>query len=270
MVSEEEQVSPEEKLLKVIQGEEDNESGLKPVAPAEEDVSEPEKTGDPVSETSAESSVETAQPVREEGADAGSAGGGLEVGPAFMPGKAKIERSGLSMINGSLAAAVFLIVLLSGWEIWGGIRQFEVTVAGFGATPEPELPDPADDSPVPQGVSADLPYDVEALKSSYDKRPLLMIPERRKRPDRGRTPENEPEKKPKLPDWEKYARQNFKLLGLSRVEKGEIMGIVSEKDKMHYLRKGRELTISGKILTVMEVSRDGVKLSDGEKAITVR
>jgi len=321
MTADEEKLSPEEKLLKVIQSGGDAERGeqkpdgaaadtvpAQPVArssaegaaraagQAEGQSPSPGESSDmaqePAAPTGAEPSGRQASEAKQEVAKPkpklkvakGAPGAKQDKGkpavseskpvPAVIaaapassgrgPGS---RNTGIRTVNRCLAAIVFIMVCLAGFEIWANIRS-----------PEDEKP-PGQYGPLAQigeGESEGRVPSLESLLRSFAERDIFQIP------DVKVIQVDDQRLKQKPPDWVEYTQAHFNLIGFSSPRGSAIAGppdaegkreaiIVDKKEnKMHFLRTGQELSIEEQKLKLKEILKDSVVFTDGKQTVTVK
>jgi len=300
-MAEDDEVSPEEKLLKVIQGEGEVEEGRSleeklldavqseepeaataativepaPVAePAAVPVAAPPKAAssraEPPKEVPAEAvpklklaekkTAPPAEPVavagpetkrvskpvpvaepesaasRAERARVGADGtvGAVTMAPGGTSRRTEQVSSGLGVVNWALAAAIFLMISLTGRAMWGSIREAMVQEGGMEVSIESGQHGQDGDAAAPDSdagteraaasVDSEL-YDIEQVVTVWvNDDPFKQVAEAPPLP-----PDENGGKKPPPPPlqtpWEQYVRKNFKMLGISRVSGTEMEGI---------------------------------------------
>ncbi|MCK5850104.1 MAG: hypothetical protein KAH23_04250 [Kiritimatiellae bacterium] len=269
----EEKISPEEKLLKVIQGEGElsaEDAAAEKVVAAAPVAVEPAKAKpklkvvkkDP--ETSSTGNEGLDEPSKQS-SDASSKGDvGLIGVQTVAPAKKNEDaKSGLSLMNYALASAISMILFFTGLEIWGSVQQIANDDISWDVkrrqTGEDEGSTEAD---VSKGNESKL-YEVTELKSAFEKMPIIKIP------GMGPIIEGPKDVKLKPANWQKYVKENLRLLGLSKVN-NDMEAIVSDRNKMYYLRVGQEMVIEKITIKVKRLGGGGVELTDGIKTISVK
>ena len=281
MPASEEKLSPEEKLLKVIQGgdEEKGESEA-PATTAPAGLSAPAVAAEPglatPSEGVAATAPATAATVVDDEAPAAAAvvseGTPQEPAPAAAPAAPPAppvarhapssRQLGIRAVNKCLAAVVVILILFAVLEIWANIQS---AAAAAAVAPLRE------DAPLDLGAAGaetDLP-DIKIVLQEWTKNPIVGIPavSAKAAPQ----PEQAMAKRP----WRKYVEENLNLIGLSVVESaagGEREAIIVDvkKDKMLFLKAGDKIMADDRELELMSIQSDSVKLTDGKEEMLVK
>lgn len=236
-------------------------SDAEPAAPAVEPEAEPV----------AAAAASSAPPLGAESAD--GAVGAVTMASGGPLRKSEHRSVGLGVVNWGLAAAIFLMICLTGHAMWGSIR--DAMVQESGGPGGHETTGPAENGAVPPvdaGItdSSEL-YDIEDVVTKYVNTRIIMVEAERATPTN--TPPG-PQPPPSVPQepWEQYARKNFKLLGISRISGDEVEGIISDESipKMLYLQVGHEVKVQKVKVAVARVGGDGIELTDGKKTVTIK
>jgi len=263
----EEQLSPEEKLLKVIQGGEESEE--ESAAPGAGDAPSAEGTAadgagaaaaprlkladseDAETPGDTEPGVEdTAPPAAEqeeapEGADELIGTAPLVAGKRKPPSKA-----GMRTVNKCLLAVVIVLLALSCWEIWSGVSARADTL--------PIGPEAVDFGPA--GRFALVP--VEALLEEFATRSMWDMGE-----EKGKKPVVIVQTGPAP-----VADGALKLIGLSAAPGSDVEAIIFDNMQavMNFVTVGQKFLFNDRELQVEEILSDRVVLLDGEKRLTLQ
>ncbi len=277
MAKDEEHLSPEEKLLRVIQG-----GGKKRAAavPGQPPVSAPvEPAASAGMAPAVKDPIEMSPPVAPLAPPSREAGPGpepvlpstrlklardpaerpsapvqtpappLTALPARRTGTASMAPLDLRTVNIVLAALVLVVLLFSAHEIWANVRvqQTAPRVDVLGLTAAPTL-----------DVERELPP-LEALLDAVDERPLFAVA------TEGPAPE------PAAPVFappDSYCS----LLGISRLDNGENEAIImdSRLKKMLYLKVGDRISSDSQVWTVKDIQGDRVIFASGNRESVVR
>jgi hypothetical protein len=285
MANKEEHLSPEEKLLRVIQG-----GGAKP-KDAPSGVAgggAPVATASPVpapSPSSGRAAAETkASPTDAKAASASAAGSSAEKGKLRLSGEAKgvpaadskpsgkpaanakpvassrpvatPKRSApmldfsLRSVNIVLAAIVLIVLLFTGHEIWANVRASDSAVS-VGGVVAPVLTEKDEYEALPP---------LEGLLDAVDVRPLFAVMP---------GPVQEESRPPPPPAPHEYCS----LLGISLLhDSGEQEAIIkdSKQGKMLYLKVGDEIPADGQTWKVKEIQADRVIFANGNRESVVQ
>jgi len=287
MASSEEQLSPEEKLLKVIQGKGDDEGDSQDTAAgvkAEQSatVKEPESADGPEEAVEPAAVAEKAEPAAEEEtteadtvappAEAEPEGEGQDkeavepaaligTAPPAVQGKRGSRQMGIRTVNKCLAAVVVILILFAVLEIWANIQSApEVAPALPGEAPPLDLETP--------GSETDLP-DIKKVLQQWTENPIVGI-----RDEAGPAPTPGPSPAPAKP-VATYAEEHLNLIGLSVfTEAGaaqrEAIVVDGEAEKMLFLKKGDTFSTGDWELEVLDIQSDSVKLTDGKEELIVK
>jgi hypothetical protein len=287
MAEKEQELTPEEKLLKVIQeGDEGADAGEAPVEavePAADEAVVPSAAAapePPVAEVPAEveasaeappkksklklakgakaaaatAATETDEPAPED-APRESSPGMIGAGPVVMGKASRAPLFGMALLNKILAVVVLVMIGFAVYEIWANIRY-----PVYEAAP---LNDPgvATLDQVPDGELAPL----DDVLKDWEEQQLFgqkthpLAATNTVTPVKQTTP------------FEVYARQNLKLIGLSSDGKGGSEAILSDRkaDKMHFLTLGGTFTVNDVQITVSDITAEYVEVVDGEKKVQI-
>ncbi|MDI6774425.1 MAG: hypothetical protein QME60_03385 [Verrucomicrobiota bacterium] len=172
---------------------------------------------------------------------------------------------GIGVISKSLAAAAIVMVLLLGWEVWtrAGTAQTR-----FDSSSAYEDAAPGTEPALPpSGAEAQSPPPIPGLVS-LDR--LLRAYAQRNplglpvAPPPGT---NEPSSGTALMPWANYVKANLKLKGLSRLPSGDTEGIVADNKtgKLLFLMEGDNFLLERQLLKIESVGNDGVTITDGSR-----
>ena len=252
----EEEISQEDKLLNVIQGENEQSDASSSSNSSKRKLKIAKKMPDLSSESTPDSK--------------GSRNGDIgSIGVESVAPMKKIEgaRSGLTLVNGTLVAAISLILLFTGLEIWGSIQQIvtddvsrEINQCYMGT-------DEGHNATDQNTNTVNQFYDIAALKATFEEKSIVNVPGMGLIVDDDKDSGNIA--KPRISSWQKYVKENLKLLGLSKVDE-DMEAVVSDQSKMYYLRVNQELVIEKTTIKITRVGSDGVDMSDGVKTINVK
>jgi hypothetical protein len=186
--------------------------------------------------------------------------------PAPAPSVKKIsEGSSLfQRINWVLAAVIMVALCLSVWEIFAGI-----TTSGSIKMPVP-VQSGGIDMPVP---TEDEVYNIKLITEAYKIRPIyppdLTKPEGvTDSPTGGTVVVVAP-----MPPWQNYAKENIKLMGFAGPDPKTAEAILSDVKlkSMYFVAVGSKINIQGNEISIAEVQKDYVLLSDGKgKPLDIR
>ncbi len=280
MPEESEQLSPEEKLLRVMQGSEDDEDGgeelslqaesSEQASPATrtEKLSVAEKTG--MNQVSASPAPEESDFIDEvtadrEGDGRGRSGEEQDVGNE-TPGSPKPlgspeQNHVIRIVSRVIALVIACLILFSAIEVWAHVHK-TLSVAGWSIpddsasrTGGPAATDQAED-----GLVA-LPKVLEA----FQERPILTGLDVAPTVREGPTIVD--------PPWIRQLREQYDLIGTSTVggEDGVREAILVDKkdNKMHFLRVGQSLAVDKREFEVAGVADGKVVLRHGERDIEI-
>jgi len=287
MADSEETVSPEEKLLKVIQGAGD---GKQAAAAKPADPGRPVLPRAPVSGVAAASKVKTEAPVqqqsspadsprpaaklkvtelsseeRKEGEPAQESGASAPVGKGVEPEKPESAVPGPSLswarnlyrvVNQVLAGVSLLMLVLTVLQCWWFVRSSRAET-GRSVVPREigyAVPDPVN-----------LPRIEELVAALEQKSPFGLLPEAGPGPGPG----------PVGPTtgWRAWAQKNLDLTGFSKdpsTGQREAIVVDRENNRMHILKIGDRLDASGKTVQVAEMGEDELTLSDGVVRVGIK
>ena len=276
MADQAEELTPEEKLLKVIQddGEQADEAAVssEPTAaatpveseavaeeqtpPVEEDGGKPklklagkQSAASGESESPADAAAASEDTPRDETAgEARSSAAAIAAGPVVAGGAIPGANFGLSTANRCLAAVVLIMVGFAVYEIWASIQM-----PSYAGAVTSELPDAVWINTEP--VLDPVPID-DILKAFED--PIIGRKEVAEIKD-GAKPQ------PKSP-IDIYIKEHLNLIGLSS---GEAIIVDNKIEKMHFKRVGDKITINGTEVEVVEITAEYVTVADGDRQIRV-
>ncbi|MBN2300971.1 MAG: hypothetical protein JXN60_00510 [Lentisphaerae bacterium] len=285
MTEEKEEISPEEKLLKVIQGkpepEKEQKVGSADVAPSalkEGEGSLPVvESVQAEGEKSAQTAAATKKPklrltktdsavgadskaLEEPVSTAGLIGGS---NPVLAVSKRGIGvKFGISSVNRFLAAGIVIALAITGLEIWGFLRN-SAEAAQIEAVTEP-MPFEAD-------VSRSAQYSFPEVLIWYEQHPILLD---FKAEPQARSDDSEPRKSqgPRV-GWEAYVRSNMKLMGVSRHPEDEQATeaiLADNKTKaMHFMKTDDSIFVSNQKVSLKRIDGALVVLTDGRNDVTI-
>ena len=250
------EVTPEEKLLKVIQGTREKKAEAAPAvvamqaAPAASAKDPaPLKLAKPAA-AKPEAAPKAAAPVSAGVAAPEAQGTKKPAAGGALPGLARSIRkhaviNGWRVTNRALAGAIILVLALISLEIRGGI----VSVGMLGLSPitTPNI----DVDAVREYTPATAPIGQ-----------LIKIPGAKT---------DDAVKAAAQADWQVYARANMRYIGTSQVGSA-LEAIVNDKKtgKVHYLRAGAILPIEDRDISVAEVQGEAIILTDGEAKLPLK
>lgn len=283
MAKDEEQLSPEEKLLRVIQGGDKRKAAApapatpaavaKPVAapPASGVVPAAASSGGSTKPAPASPAPAAAAPeggrggVRLKRKDPASPGGAAAAAPptgmigaktvggagATASGRRAAAAAGPSLwhVNIVLAALICIVLLFTGYEILANVRVEDrgPQLEALNLPTAPEL-----------DAERDLPP-LDALLDALDARPVFAVSTEVIEPDQ--------------PVVSVPPDQYCSLSGISRIEEtGEMEAIIkdSKLNKMLYLKAGDVITADGQLWTLKEIQGDRVIFVNGHRESVVR
>jgi len=297
MAENEQQLSPEEKLLKVIQEGGDEAGDPAGRSPSDADapfnaespdlaetmgvgVADVQGEEEPVvpspEELSEKPRLKVARPASTEGADQVAAGvaGVAGVAVAERPGAeeaAPVSRArsllkkrpdpvqSISAVNKCLVVALLLLVVVTGVEIWGNVKTFGAERYDEGILPV--LGAGGADQPRPAPAATKL-GSLDMVLKPFMARSLFDIP---KKPGAG-------DGKPAPVPGPNISSQ-LTLIGLTNINgdrhKAEAIVMDNKINKMHLLRIGDTVTVDGRVFTLEEIHPDHVVFTEGKNRITV-
>jgi hypothetical protein len=292
MAAKENQLSPEEKLLKVIQeGDKAEQVAVGPVIappvilePTSEDIAaaspvrasaaakaptpakveeKPKlqlkkevKAGVGAAEDKAadDAAAKDAQEKSPGKKAAASKPGFIEAGPAVGRKPAKVPALGISTVNRCLAAVVLIMIGFAAYEIWASIQVSQKAPRDVvDAPPIPLL------NPVQQ--QSDISFQ-EVLKAFRDKNVIGAKPESEIPPVQGDQPPQ-----PIVTSMEIYVRDNLKVIGLSD---DEAIVVDRKPNKMYFLKAGEKVSINDQEVDIVAVTEESVKIKQGDREIEIK
>lgn len=170
--------------------------------------------------------------------------------PIVVAKKRKEDDASIRKVNRLLLIAAMLVLALIGFQIWANVREKSAP------SPVPGdilLPDDVD--------MAELPP-IDDIQQLFVDKPWFLDQTE---------PLPDPDKGSKVDDFEKFVRENIKLVGVSKVSDGKYESIIVDKkiDKMHFLQTGDRMLTGAegnkKELTVVKISSESATVSDGRK-----
>ena len=284
MDKKEEPVSPEEKLLKVIQqGKAKPEPAAEPVPPKV--IPKVAAKPVPVAPVAAAApreppKIKLATPQKKEPTPAAAAAaehaarptataGLIGVGPA--PGLKKKRRKQMPLLvglNRLLAGIAAAVMLLTAWEIWANVQQSEIdrtALGGMALIAPGEAP-----APVPGAAAAVTQADATELakvQKDFEERPLFAAA---RRLDGSVT--NVVTTVVSQADWEAYARKNLKLKGLSSLPSGEMEAILMDAStgKLQYLKPNDQMLVDKRNIKVEAIDKESIVVTDGLRKLSIK
>ena len=173
---------------------------------------------------------------------------------SVMPLKAKrTSLISISFINKILAIIVVVMILLAFYEIWNNIQCSKEKIE-------------SDDSVIAAGLVDQEPEDklppLDDVIEKFSENKLIG------RPEEVKAEPTEPVVK--VTPLEDYARKNLNLIGLSKSDEGT-EGIINDikNDKMYYLTVGSTMKINDVEVKVSDITSEYVELTDGKKKIRI-
>jgi len=154
--------------------------------------------------------------------------------------------AGLMALKSVFVAVVIIMTVLSAVDISLAARRI--------ASDQRPAPDIKQDLPR-SDQDAFTPPDLAEVLAQFAKVPLFG--------DAGSGPGPIPP--PPVEGWQDYVRENVSFIGLTPVGNNEYEAIIVDKktDKMHLVRLGQSVEMSQQSLTLDQVSKDEVVLTDG-------
>jgi len=266
-MAEEQELTPEEKLLKVIQkGEEPQEEAASEPTPAAEPeaVSEETPTETPAAPAeAAEPATETSTPPSPAAAPEAASEGSASTF-SYEPGASTVvsgPSATLRLINRILSLAAILLLCASGYEIYANIRE-----------PMPLIGQVAMDG---------SEVVVESLENVPLNDTLDMYAKRRifGKPDAKAVVTTTTTTTVIQAGWRAYIRKNYVLKGLSTISRQSIDGetedireaiVVDKKTgKMQFLSAGQTVLVEKETVRISKVDGNQVVLSVGDDEITL-
>ena len=302
-MTDEEQISPEEKLLKVIQEPEGQEEVVeakvaepvpvaaepvaKAVAPAPapakaEPAPEPKAEEAPVEETPVAEAkadvapdkekaekkpklkVKKADPAEKEPKSGGLIGAG---GPTVIEGtKRKSGKFGLKSFNKGLVAAAIVLFCLTCLDVGVFAYKTQKDDLGLSALENPDAPETGT-----QGVSevedpSSALIGLPKLLSIFENHPIFRLPGIQKPDDKNgrKPPPPAPSKK-----WMKTAK-GFKVIGVSKMPGGSVEVIVTDSKRgMMFFTPLKKLVVDDVDLTIEETGENFAVIGDGTDKVRI-
>ena len=267
MPEQEDQLSPEEKLLQNMQGRDDEASPKGASGAAGEGVKGSGKLRLAKKPVPADESGQGESPAADDdliGASPAAAAVAEEpdeadkdeTGTMAAAAKPMSHHFGIGTLNKLLAVAVLAIIGVAAFQVVSSVQAMQV----------PPAP-PADLIEWGEEPEEDLPP-LEELLKSFETRPILRGPEQVVQQQQ---PVNQPQQKPQLPAAVKHVKEHFDLIGLSTRNGGREAIVLDRKEgKMHFVRVGQDVSLKGQALNVVSIGADSVVLTDGEQKVTVK
>lgn len=276
MPKEPDQISPEERLLNVIQKGESDKKERKATPLAAQVPDAPEPLAMPAAAASQKAKLSlvkeapdaqlrqgasvSVEPARPASPGQGSTAPAARNAQRFMKasyGKTREKWPSLKPINLGLVAVTVIVAILTAFQIHAG-------VASFRADRQPATMAPPAGVDAPMLVAVPEAPDISAFLAALDSRPFFPG-----------TPGDETGKKTDLTGgWALDVRDNVNMIGISRVSggEGEFEAILVDKrdGKMHLAKVGDTITFGKKELRVDQVSGEETVLTDGTEKVSVR
>ena len=244
MAEKEQELTPEEKLLKVIQEGDESTDGTaaSDVAVSESAVPEPLEPAVAAEPAPVEAAPKRAAPPE-------PALGMIGTGPVVVGKGNRAPLFGMALLNRILAVVVLVMIGFAVYEIWANLR--------YPVYESAPLNDPGV-ATLDQAPDGELTPLDDVLKD-WQEQPLFG---QKTRPQAATNKVTVVEPTP----FEIYARNNLKLIGLSGDE-----AILSDRkvDKMHFLTVGGTFTVNDVEIKVADITSEHVEVLDGEKKIQI-
>ncbi len=264
---EKEALSPEEKLLKVIQDGDEQQEDPAAESPEVATDAAATKTDQPPEAETAEA-PEPAGRTAKSAAAATPAAATESSAPAVIKAPGGKSTSTLIMISRGLAAAVAVMLALSALEIWGAVRTLNQDQALPVIMPDTEEAAAVHYTPSLQP----LPGLLNAITGKPFLRRPGQIETQVVRVD-PQTPQPPPPPPPPA-DWQKYAQNNLSLKGFSQLLDGsdatEVIISDDKEQRMFFLRQGQTILLETVEVELTAVRNDNVTLSDGKTTYMLR
>lgn len=245
-----EELSPEEKLLKVIQSEDKTEESE--ASAAETAVEENNSTTVTDDETAGDTQPDDEPPASSEPAIA-SVEKASGSGGTFSP----------VVFIRTIAALIIVMLAFSAAEIWGAVQnaQSEKSFVVTGGTAQNAFNEAAFS---PSELPALAPVLSSISENRFLRRPgetveikTVVVENNRAAPP-----------PPPPADWQKYAKENLVLKGLSRLLDGSntLEAIVNDENenRMHFLKTGQTILLENVEVEITAIKNDTIELSDGK------
>lgn len=254
-----EALSPEEKLLKVIQGGDEQQEAQQ----AEE-----------AKETAGTSEQDQAQPPQniikenpgqpDKSADTAEEASAVASTPPIAKATVGSDASTFVLISRGLAAGVAVMLALSAMEILGAVRTLQ-------QDQEPAVLMPGTEEPAPIQYTQPL-QPLADLMDAITGKPFLRRPGQIETQVVRVDPQPPPPSPPA--DWQKYVQNNLSLKGFSQLLDGsdatEVIISDDKEQRMFFLRKGQTLLLENIEVELTAVRNDNITLSDGKTSYTLR
>lgn len=251
MAENEEEMSPEEKLLKVIQegAEEDQE---KQGAPAD-----PEEGGEVADGKKLRVAAEPAAVGADAAAEEPEQLSAPEEAQDVVPGAGLHGRgwggSGLRRINRILLLVALVMLVLSALQFWAHVQALESVPVSRAA--------PHGTGPTRVGSGSPASVVVDSILQAFADKPLFDYAE----PVELTAQTAGGAVSTQVTGWRRYVAENLDLLGLSGDSAGGQEAIIVDRkeDRMHIVREGQSFRVGEKKLTLDEISEKEVVVTDG-------
>ena len=281
-MAQDEKLSPEEKLLKVIrETKEEAGTAAEPTKPGEEPAGAHVRLA-AVDAHSDDGATIQAGPsgggmLGEEKEGAGEepmedAGEVLEDSPSVAAGLARklpLAQFSVGTTNRVLAAVSVIMLLLCAFEVWANARRFDAVI-GEGALPRLKELQATPPSKTPDGTQA-AAAEKAAGETDFGKVLAAYANKDIFRAEDDIAQISDKDKGPKPPS----IGDSFHLIGIAGTGEegeGQLEAIVLEKaaQKLHFVVQGSEIPMADKTKwTVVSISTKGVTLTDGKQTVTI-
>jgi hypothetical protein len=280
-MAEDQQLSPEEKLLKVIQAPEGQKE--KPAQPPRTQPSaataasaDPPQKPTPAKKLKPESAAPQPAPVATTPLPPGGAkvasqapevpqavSGSLHPSEAAEPAGAALSGSSgdgswFRHTNRVLGVITFLMILLVAYECWSNLV----------AVREREKPGPDEPRILPAPAAAELPP-LDGLIAEFEKGIVIQHPE----DGVGSAARTNSVGPVTLTGWRDYAQRNLDLIGMASSGgpgAREAIVVDREKKQMHIVKPGDKLIVDGRQIEVVSVGEDEIDLTDGSVKLAIK
>jgi len=263
------EISPEEKLLKVIQKGDAEKKAGRPAPPGAQGAG----AAKAAAETGASSPSEKTKPklARPEPASAPAAKAGVarpgapssgkpaaatSAQPFRKPARGKRNRAsgGAQAVNLALVAVAVIMVMLTGVQIRANVLSFRADrQVGAGPGVGAELS---------TATAAALP-DTGPFLSALDARPLFPVSE-----------EGQQRPPPVSTSWQGYVKENLAMIGVSKKsgtdDVFEAILVDRKVGKMHFVTSGQKIALAQQDLKVEKISGEETVLTDGSEKASVK
>ena len=252
----EEELTPEEKLLKVIQKGDEQESENEAAATSSEDSEGKVTTVATTAATTATKTKETTSADKPE-AESSEDTPAVAVSPIAV---ALTRRSPLRVLNRAMLAVAAVLLCISGVEMWANIRSplSPITQQPFETTAE-------------SLDSEDFIADLSDTLDMYSKRRIFGKPDPVAIKPINITPV--------LAGWRAYIRKNYDFKGTSTVSKPKDDGAATKvmeaiildnkTGRMHFLSVEQTVLVEKQTVMLKEITENNVTFSKGDEEVTL-